>query len=212
MLYRKISKKDLLIYLHGYRGNQYEQSFLADLVTKKFGYSFLSITYGARDRNGAIISLVQARKDLRQQITDFLITEQFENYYLVGYSLGGALSTELAADNFLFFKKIILLSIFDDRKQLLQQKNLYIPEAENISPINLVNSINPEAKLFFIHGKFDKAISIDRAFSVYKKVVSRNAVFIALPIGHNLRDTDDGKILLTILNDILLSGANQTDC
>ena len=174
-----VSEEALVVFLHGYRGNKDELSFLRSVIKGK-RYSFLSFTYGKRDPNGAVSRVRGLDKKIFQTISSFLEQHHYQKVYLVGYSLGAALAFSLA--KLIPCQGLILISVFDDRKELLRSKGIGLPLGENIRPVELVRKLQG-LPMVFIHGIMDRSVSPERAKKVYE-ANSLHSFFISLPVSH----------------------------
>ncbi len=200
-LYKHVSDQALVIYLPGYKGNKKELSFLRNFIVKEKNKSFLSLTYalhGSDKKNYAIKDIVSG---LEETLKKFLSQRHFRRCYLVGYSLGAALALDLAARGKIKFDKLILISVFDDRKDLLAKRGINLSAQENISPVKLVKK-NKKTPKVFIHGAFDMSIVPARGRKVYNNSGLRANKFILLPIGHQFDSVRSKKLLLQSLANL----------
>jgi predicted esterase len=197
-----ISKQAVAIYLPGYRNDKNELSSLRKFLTKEKKISFFSLSYSLQDTNGKEYSIKEVISEIEKTIKSGLDRYHFKKCYLIGYSLGAALALKIVSRNLFQFDRLILLSIFDDRKGLLRERGIDISDDKNVSPIDLIKKIK-KTPMVFIHGAFDASIRTDRALKVYKESNSKKARFILLPADHHFSGTGQKKLLQEQLNEII---------
>ncbi len=197
-----VSEQAVIIFLPGYSGNKNELPFLEKFFTKNKKISFFSLSYHLQDTNGKKYPIKDVVLEIEKTIKNFLDNYNFKECYLIGYSMGAALALEIISKKEIKFDKLILLSVFDDRKDLLKERGAEIKPLENISPIKTIKK-NKKIPVFFIHGEFDISINPERSLMVYNNSNKLNSKFILLPISHYFNSTAAKRILLNSLKNIL---------
>lgn len=197
-----ISEQAVVIYLPGRGGDKNEFPFLKKFIVTKKKISFFSLSYSLQDSNKKKYAIKEIVLEIEKTITSFLDNHNFKKCYLMGYSLGAALALEIASRKLTGFNKLILLSIFDDRQNLLKERGINIDNYENISPINLIKK-NKKTPTIFIHGAFDISVDAARGLKVYNCSDKLNNEFIMLPTDHYFNKTQAKKLLLKSLENIL---------
>jgi pimeloyl-ACP methyl ester carboxylesterase len=187
----------LYVYLHGYKGSVMELNFLRKYIVKTMKCSFFSFNYGDRDKDDAVI--VSSR--LTSELIDVIkrrVEYKYRYVFLIGYSLGGAIAVDCLAMGRYLFDGAILLSIFDNRKDMLKERNVEISHTENLVPANQIRNITQP--VVFIHGKYDDSVSIDRAHRVYEKSNKESSLFLEIPTSHYFKLKPDQKSLCEAVN------------
>lgn len=202
MLLKKSSKEKLVIFLPGYKESGTELSFLSDFIIHEKNFSFFSVPYLLEKKTGEINSISEIILGIEKGIKILLDDHHFSKCYLFGYSLGAALAMGLSKEILIKFDKLILLSIFDDRRELLKLRGISINDRENISPIKLAEK-NKEIPKTFIHGTKDTSIPIERARAVFNNCLAVNSSFISLEVTHYFRDKKSQQLLLEAINSSL---------
>jgi pimeloyl-ACP methyl ester carboxylesterase len=172
-----ISKENLVCFLHGYKGDKDELSFLRDYITKKKKFSFFSFSYGNRNNN--IFSIYGLDTKIAKIIKNIIKKYSFQHLYLIGYSLGSALAVRIISRKLIKIDRLILISIFDNRKGLLASRGIKISKKENLMPLCRIKNIIG-IKVFFIHGSIDRSIGLDRAKRVFDKLKQNNKFFFII--------------------------------
>lgn len=200
--FKNVSDKAVVIYLHGYGGNKKELPFLRNFIVKKKKISFFSFSYVSPDVNKKRPLTKYIAREIERTIKIFLSSRHFKKYYLIGYSLGAALALAITPKALAKFDKLILISIFDDRKDLLKNRGINISDNENISPALLIKK-NKKTPTIFIHGAFDSSISMERGLRVYNNSRNKKNEFIPLPVGHYFNNDRAKKLLLESIKNLL---------
>lgn len=202
VFYKHVSDRAVIIYLPGYKGNKNEMSFLRNFIIKNKKISFFSLAYALSDANKKNYSIKHVILKTEEAIAKFLKGHHFKECYLIGYSFGAALALALVSRKLIKFNKLVLISIFDDRRDLLKNRGIDINNRENISPLNLIKA-NKKTMTTFIHGELDASVNIIRGQRVYNNSQKKNSKFITLSVGHYFNDANSKKLLLESLNDVL---------
>jgi len=201
-LYQYVSDQAIVIYLPGYKGGKKELSFLRNFIIKEKKKSFFSLAYDLCGPDKKKYTTDDVVSEIEKTIKDFLVKHCFHKYYLVGYSLGAALALNLATRGVIKFDKLILISVFDDRKDLLAERGISLNPQENISPVKLVKK-NKKTPKIFIHGALDASIDPSRGLKVYNNSRARGNRFILLPIGHKFNSPRSKVLLLESLASLI---------
>ncbi len=161
----------------------------------------LKITYGSRNVADEVIKLDTVDDEISEVINKIVKENNYKKVCLVGYSLGAAVATRIVANRLINCTKLILISIFDDRQDLLKERSQVIIASEEIKPVDLVKKII-DIPIVFIHGSLDKSINICRAKRVF---VNSNVLssFISLPTDHSFTGRGLEDTLMAYLSDQL---------
>jgi len=194
-IFRFITKRVLVIFFHGYKGNKNELPFLRKYIVKNLKLSFFSFTYGQRTKNNEIRNIKNLGQEI-QKIIDPIIKEgDFKKVIFIGYSLGGAIALKTVINSIIQCDGLVFLSLFDRRKSLLHEKRVLLNQNEDIAPVNLIKKIPKTIPVVLIHGQNDKSISSKRSYRVFQKRRSLNTSFIAIPVGHHFTTKTDQDII-----------------
>ena len=117
------------------------------------------------------------------QVRAWLETQQYEEVYLVSYSIGGALASyhaSLGAD------KLLMFAPFDSLINVIWDKHLYYPEwmlYDNYNNISLLKQSDTE--IYIMHGEEDTVIDESRSKALTEQLGSRVQERIIVPgAGH----------------------------
>jgi predicted esterase len=195
------NNKILVIFLPGYKSNSHELQFLRDFIEKKIGIPPVYLPYQLIKGNNERL-IKQISKELAKQIKSLLLKHQFSRCYLVGYSLGAALALDIAVDCPGMFSGLILISIFDDRVDLLLNRGIILAKENNIRPVSLIKKIK-RTNILFIHGSSDRSISIERAIKVFEKGSKKYSKFISIPSDHHFGERYSKTLLNKSIGEFL---------
>ncbi len=191
----------LVVFLPGYKRDDNELSFLRDFIVKEKCFSFLYLPYqlveGSKER--PIRKIVMK---LVEQINIFFANRKFKSCYLIGYSLGAALALDIAVDYPNKFSGLVLISVFDDRRNLLLSRGIRLARENNISPIRLIKK-NKQIRTLFIHGVSDKSVAIERAVKVFDESNKKISKFIPVFGDHYFNDPYSKSLLNKNINEFL---------
>jgi len=191
-----IINKNLIIYLPGYK-TDINVSNIVKNVASKLNYKFLKINYS--DESGEFFfDIEKIINKVLLKINKTLEKHGFEKVILIGYSLGAAIAVEITTNN--LFNKLILISVFDDRENLLKKRNIKITPRENISPIKKIKKI--KIPIIFIHGNKDLSINIERSKKVFKKS-NNKSIFFEINANHYFKQKSQKDRLYNYLLDQL---------
>lgn len=188
--------KNLIIYLPGYKTDVNVSNVIKN-VSLKLNYKFLRINYG-NESDDFCFDIEKIINEILIKINKILIKNNFEKVILIGYSLGAAIAVEIAIND--LFNKLVLISIFDDREDLLKKRNIKITSRENISPIKKIKQI--KIPTIFIHGNKDLSINIERSIKVFKKS-NNNSIFLEANADHYFKQKSQKNQLYNYLLDQL---------
>lgn len=198
-----ITNRAIVIFLHGYKGNKNELSFLRDFIVKNKKFSFLSLSYklkkGKKKNCTAKEIILNIKKNINIVSNDY----HFDKYYLIGYSLGAALAVDIVSKKMIKCDGLALISIFDDRKNLLKYRGIKINNSENINPINSIKKIR-KIPIIFIHGTLDKSVNLKRGKKVFNNSNKKNSEFITLPVDHYFKSVNSKKMLVKSVDNLFM--------
>ena len=200
--------KTLVILLPGYKSNNQELLFLKDSMEKKRGTSFVCLPYQLIGGNGER-PIKQISEELIKQIRSLLLKHEFNHCYLIGYSLGSALALNIVVDYPNMFSGLVLISMFDDRKNLLLNRGIILAKENDIKPISLIEKTK-RTNLLFIHGTSDKSIAIERAIKVFKKSNKKYSKFISIPDDHYFSNDHSKAPINKSISEFLKLNTNQS--
>jgi len=200
--------KTLVIFLPGYKSNNQELLFLKDSMEKKRGTSFVCLPYQLIEGTGER-SIKQISEELAKQIKSLLLEHEFSRCYLIGYSLGAALALNIVVDYPNMFSGLVLISVFDDRKNLLLNRGIILAKENDIKPISLIEKTK-RTNLLFIHGTSDKSIAIERAIKVSKKSNKKYSQFISIPDDHYFSNDHSKALINKSIGEFLKLTTNQS--
>ena len=155
--------------------------------------SYLSFNYGERNNKNEVINIKNASNEAKRVLRKFLSKHSFKQVFLIGYSLGSGVAVMSACQKSIKFDGIILVSIFDNLKQLLAQRGIEFTEKDNICPSKLVKNI--EIPIVFIHGNKDTSVPMKRGLTVYENSDKKKSLFIAINADHYFKDHKSRKEL-----------------
>lgn len=197
------SNKHLLIFIHGYRGNRNELGFLKKAIESNNKYTFFSFTYGKRNSKNEIVNIKNAEKEVVENINKIVEENKFQKVTIIGYSLGAAIAIYLCAKNKITCNKLIALSVFDSRKDLLKERGVKILSNEDLSPLKLVRNLPVRTKFYIIHGVPDRSIWIGRALKVFLAVKNTQTQIIIGRFGHKFKTIKEINELKLCLESII---------
>jgi alpha/beta superfamily hydrolase len=169
--------KNLIIYLPGYKTDINVSSIIRN-VALKLNYKFLRINY-SDELGNTFFDIEKIIDKVLIRINKTLEKHSFEKVILIGYSFGAAIAVEIAING--FFNKLVLISVFDDRKSFLKKRKIKITCRENISPVKKIKQI--KIPIVFIHGNKDLSINLERSKKVFKKSNDKS-IFLEINADH----------------------------
>ena len=197
-----ITDRTIVVYIHGYRGDKDELPFLRNFIIKKKKFSFFSFSYKLQKSSGGNYTIQKIISNIKKVINRFLNKHHFDKCYIIGYSLGAAIAVEIVARKLIKCDGLILISVFDNRKDLLKSRKIDIREEENIIPVISIKRIKKTYALF-IHGISDKSIDLERGKRVFNNSYKKNSKFIKLNIDHYFKNFHSKKLLLEAIDSFL---------
>lgn len=188
--------KNLIIYLPGYK-TDVNVSGVVRNVASKLKCKFLRINYSNK-MDDFYFDIEKIIDKVLIKINKTLEKNNFEKVILMGYSLGAAIAVEISIND--LFNKLVLISVFDDRANLLKKRNIKITPRENISPIKKIKQI--KIPIIFIHGDKDLSINIKRSKKVFKKSNDKS-IFLKINADHYFKQKLQKNQLYNYLLDQL---------
>lgn len=193
------NKKIAVVFIPGYKNNNNHTVF-EKIIKNNSNFKLFSIPYSIKNTDGYFFTSKEITTNITMAINTRLKNSIFDQYYLIGYSLGAALAIEIVAEKLIKFNRLILISIFDNRKSLLKGKNINLPSNENLIPYNSIKKIH-NTPTIFMHGMFDKSINIKRAMRVFKNSNNKSR-FVTLPTDHYFNDSYSKKVFCKNINQL----------
>lgn len=182
----------LVIYIPGYKPNQHIFNVVKG-SSLSLKYDLKKVTYSFKSTS----DIIKLTKKIETEIKIKIKKGNWKKIILIGYSLGAAISVEISSRNPEFFSKLILISVFNDRKSLLKERGILIKDQENLSPIKKISKI--KTPIVFIHGVDDISIRPELSIKVFKKA-NQPSSFIKLNSDHYFKKENQSEQL----NDQLL--------
>lgn len=193
------NKKTAIIFIPGYK-NDSNCTVFEKIIKENRKFKLFSIHYNIKNTVGSFFTSKEIIANIIIDINKFIKYSVFDQYYLIGYSLGAALAMEITAKKLIKCNKLILLSIFDNRKDLLKDKGIHLPNNENLVPYNSIKKI-PNTPIVFMHGMFDKSVNIKRGLRVFKNSNNKSK-FVFLPTDHYFNDSYSKKVFSKNINSL----------
>jgi len=196
------SKDKIVIFVHGYKGDQNELGFLKEVFENR-GYQYLSFKYGKRNKKDEIVDLAEAEKEVARFINLATSNVNPQTITVVGYSLGAAVAVRLCAENKIQCNCLIVISVFDSRSDLLKERGISLSSDEDITPADLVKKFPASTKLFFIHGVDDKSVGINRSRRVFLAAKKSNPTMVICKAGHQFNTSQEKNELKLCIDYII---------
>lgn len=176
----------VLIYLHGNAQNVSAWYVAATEIIKNLPVNILIVDYrgygkstGKPSLNGVILDSIA--------MYDYVIEKGFkeENISLLGRSLGGGISLELA--NRKRVKSINLISAFTSLADMCREHYPAIPlgivKNELLNSKELIRKIN--CSVFIVHGDRDTIVNVSHAYNLFENAHEPKKLLILKGAGHN---------------------------
>jgi len=179
LLFPSIQKKGLVFYLHGNAGMLDSWGQIADLYVKN-GYDFFIMDYRQFGKSTGIIDKEKEMyQDIQVVYDSIKVNYKESNIIIIGYSIGTAFATKLAADN--YPKMLVLKAPYYSIPNLVNQYYF------GIVPHFLIKFKLPTYKylkqvkvpIIIFHGNNDKIIPIKSSYKL-KKIFNKNDTLIVM--------------------------------
>jgi hypothetical protein len=181
--YYKETSDKLIVFYHGNAGSACDRSFLKDEF-EKLGYSYIFVEYAGYSRDDKKPSKELLMGDVKN-INEFLKTINYSQLVLSGESIGTSFAlyhSSIAKED-----KVLLISPYDSITKVAKKHYPLYPTKlllrDKYDNSQWINDIN---KVMIIHGTEDSIIPISEGKSLFKKIETKNKIFIeVLGASHN---------------------------